>query len=271
MNAESAHIEALRALAASPAARGLADDAAVLDFGNDALVLTLDTVVEGVHFLPDDPPGDVAWKLVAVNVSDLAAKGADPVGCLYSHALGEDMWDTAFLAGLAEACAHFAIPLLGGDTVRMPRNAPRSFSLTALGRGPKGRPAPARGDAQPGDRLWVSGTIGDAGLGLAILTGARTAATGCAQVLARRYRRPEPSPANMAASPNFRWPSRSRPRSRQRIITSSRSLSGLKADSLGRRVGSSSSSRKKAQSQTVRCSTFQSQNQSEGDVFLFYG
>lgn len=195
MNAESAHIEALRALAASPAARGLADDAAVLDFGGDALVLTLDTVVEGVHFLPDDPPGDVAWKLVAVNVSDLAAKGADPVGCLYSHALGEDLWDTAFLAGLAEACAHFAIPLLGGDTVRMPRNAPRSFSLTALGRGPKGRPAPARGDAQPGDRLWVSGTIGDAGLGLAILTGARTAATGCAQVLARRYRRPEPSPA----------------------------------------------------------------------------
>src|SRR3546814_11910495 len=82
-------------------------DAAVIDIGGEKLVLTLDTLVESVHFLPDDPPGTVAWKLVAVNASDISAKGAEPLGCLYSHALGDDAWDRAFLDGLAEACARF--------------------------------------------------------------------------------------------------------------------------------------------------------------------
>ena len=191
MTSEFALIEALRGIACSPAARGLADDAAVLEIGGAALVLTLDTLVEGVHYLPDDPADAVAWKLVAVNASDLSAKGAEPLGCLYSHALGDDAWDRSFLSGLGKACGHFRLPLLGGDTVRMGPGTPRSFSLTAIGQGPKGSRVPSRGGARPGDRLWVSGTIGDAGLGLAVL-GGRAAEPGIAAWLVERYRRPNP-------------------------------------------------------------------------------
>lgn len=166
----------------------------MLQIGGEALVLTMDTVVEGIHYLPDDPPGDVAWKLVAVNVSDLSAKGAVPVGCLYSHALGDKAWDTAFLSGLDDACRHFAIPLLGGDTVRMPQDAPRSFSLTALGTGAKGLPVPSRTAAQPGDQVWVSGTIGDAGLGLKAALGELKGEQSAIAALLARYRRPTPQP-----------------------------------------------------------------------------
>lgn len=197
MTTEFAFIEALRAIATDPAARGLNDDAAVIEIGGEALVLTMDTMVEAVHFLLDDPPADVAWKLVAVNVSDLSAKGAEPIGCLYSHSLGDDAWDREFLAGLKQAGDHFRIPLLGGDTVRMPRGAPRSFSLTALGRGPKDCAVPSRSGARAGDVLWLSGTIGDAGLGLSILTG-RLAPhdpdAASADWLVDRYRRPSPAP-----------------------------------------------------------------------------
>ncbi|KHK91461.1 thiamine-phosphate kinase [Novosphingobium malaysiense] len=199
MTTELAFIAALRALAGTPEARGLMDDAAVLEIGGEKLVLTLDTMVESVHFLPDDPPEDIAWKLVAVNASDVSAKGAEPLGCLYSHALGEESWDESFVAGLAAACAHFRMPLLGGDTVRMPEGAPRSFSLTALGRAHG--PVPSRGGAQPGDRVWVSGTIGDSGLGLAALTG-RGADGEAAEWLAARYRRPSPdTPLGPALAP----------------------------------------------------------------------
>ncbi len=202
MAGELAFIHALRAIATDPAARALADDAAVLAIGGETLVLTLDTVVEGVHYLAADPPADVAWKLVAVNVSDLSAKGAAPLGCLYSHALGEDAWDRAFLQGLDEACRHFAIPLLGGDTVRMPQGAPRSFSLTALGTGPKGCPVPSRTAAKAGDRVWVSGTIGDAGLGLAVAQGALHGPGDHPAALLARYRRPMPEPRlGMALAP----------------------------------------------------------------------
>ncbi|MGF7152719.1 thiamine-monophosphate kinase [Novosphingobium gossypii] len=171
----------------------------MLQIGGEALVLTMDTVVEGIHYLPDDPPGDVAWKLVAVNVSDLSAKGAVPVGCLYSHALGDTAWDTAFLAGLDEACRRFAISLLGGDTVRMPRDAPRSFSLTALGTGTRGSPVPSRTAVQPGDRVWVSGTIGDAGLGLKAALGELHGDPSAVAALLARYRRPAPEPRLGAA------------------------------------------------------------------------
>ncbi len=192
MTTESAFIAALRGLAAHPAARGLADDAAVLDLGGERLVLTMDTLVESVHFLPDDPPQDIAWKLVAVNASDLSAKGAQPLGCLYSHALSEEAWDTAFLEGLGQACDQFRLPLLGGDTVRMPQGAPRSFSLTALGLGPADTSVPSRTMAQIGDTVWVSGTIGDSGLGLELLTGQRAASGPHADWLKARYRRPNP-------------------------------------------------------------------------------
>jgi thiamine-monophosphate kinase len=192
MAGEFAFIDALRAIATSPGARSLADEAAVLSIGGETLVLTLDTVVEGVHYLQGDPPGDVAWKLVAVNVSDLSAKGAAPLGCLYSHALGADDWDQAFLAGLDAACRHFAIPLLGGDTVRMPQGSARSFSLTALGTGPKDCAVPCRNAARVGDRVWVSGTTGDAGLGLAAASGTLEGPAAHVATLAARYRRPMP-------------------------------------------------------------------------------
>src|ERR1044072_6292425 len=120
LSAEAAFIDSMRALATDPAARSLDDDAAVLEVGGETLVLTHDLIAEGVHYLPGDPPGDVAWKLVAVNLSDLAAKGALPLGVLLGFTLGDEAWDRAFAAGLAGALAAFSIPLLGGDTVAAP-------------------------------------------------------------------------------------------------------------------------------------------------------
>lgn len=170
-------IEALRALAAAPAARGLLDDVAVLG----DLVLTHDMIVEGVHFLPEDPPEDVAWKLVAVNLSDLAAKGAEPAGCLLGYTLGTDEWNAHFIAGLRKVLETYAVPLLGGDTVRA--NGPRSFGLTAIGRSAH---APPRAGAQAGDALYVTGTIGRAGLGLRLLREGRSGPE------IEAYRRPRP-------------------------------------------------------------------------------
>src|SRR5436190_1722806 len=129
--------------------------------GDGALVLTHDMIVEGVHYLPDDPPADVAWKLVAVNLSDLAAKGARPIGVLLGFTLGDEEWDRAFAVGLGAALAAFGIPLLGGDSVSAPS---RVLGLTALGQA--AGPVPSRAGAAAGDALWVSGTIGDAGAGL---------------------------------------------------------------------------------------------------------
>src|SRR4051812_33985579 len=121
-------------MATHPGARGLLDDAAVLEAGEIRLVLTHDVLVEGVHFLPTDPPQDVAWKLVAVNLSDLAAKGARPVGVLLGFPLGDAAWDRAFVDGFGAALSAFGVALLGGDTV----TGPRVLGLTAVGeaRGP---------------------------------------------------------------------------------------------------------------------------------------
>lgn len=188
MTTEPAFLAALRALATHPAARGLLDDAAVLPSPAGDLVLTHDMIVEGVHFLSTDPPGDVAWKLVAVNLSDLAAKGAEPVGLLMGYGLGgDDAWDADFVAGLSAALAAFGVPLLGGDTVAMPGGAPRVLGMTALGTVAPGG-APARSGARAGDALWVTGSIGDAGLGLVMARGLRE---GPARLLAA-YRRPMP-------------------------------------------------------------------------------
>jgi thiamine-monophosphate kinase len=183
---ESDFIDMLRPLATAAAARGFSDDAAVLEVRGGTLVLTHDMIVEGVHFLPDDPPADVAWKLVAVNLSDLAAKGARPVAALLGYTLGEPAWDEAFVAGLTEAVEAFDLTLLGGDTVSAPAGAARAFGLTAIGSAVP--PVPARSGALPGHLLWVSGTIGDAGAGLRILRGEIEGD----EALVRRYRRPQP-------------------------------------------------------------------------------
>jgi thiamine-monophosphate kinase len=170
MSRESDFHRHLRALAHDPAARGLIDDAALLSPNGQRLVLTADTLVEGVHYRPDDPPATVGWKLAAVNLSDLAGKGAAPRGCLLAYALGDDpAWDAAFLEGLATALDRFAMPLLGGDTVALPAGSPRVLSLTAIGTVPDGQAVPSRAGARPGHRLWLSGPVGDAGAGLDLL------------------------------------------------------------------------------------------------------
>ena len=136
----------------------------MLEFGGEALVLTHDAMAEGVHFLATQDMADVAWKLVATNLSDLAAKGAEPLGVLLGYTLGAN--DTRFVEGLREALAHYHTPLLGGDTIAAA--GPRSFGLTAIGRA-RHRPVPARSGAKPGDGLWMTGTLGGAMLGLEAL------------------------------------------------------------------------------------------------------
>ncbi|VWX58856.1 thiamine-phosphate kinase [Sphingorhabdus sp. 109] len=165
-------IDRLKAITTHPAARGLADDVAMMPFGRHKLVMTHDMMVEGMHFLRDADPADVAWKLVAVNLSDLAAKGAKPLGLLlgYGRTAG-DAWDAAFVEGLKQAIDRFSVPLLGGDTVAMGDNAPRTFGLTAIGEA-KGHIVPSRSNARPGHAVYVTGTIGDAWAGLQIASGA---------------------------------------------------------------------------------------------------
>jgi len=176
-------IDRLRQIATSPAARGLLDDVAVLD----GLVVTHDSVAEGVHFLPNDPPASVGWKLVAVNLSDLAAKGAMPAGALLSLTLsGDGSWESEFLTGVEHACESYALPLIGGDTIALPEGTPRVLGMTAIGRA--GSNVPDRAGGESGDVLWLVGTIGDAAAGLALLQ-ADTKADG---VLVDIYRRPVP-------------------------------------------------------------------------------
>lgn len=176
-------IERLRRIATDPGARGLLDDVAVLE----NFVVTHDTIAEGVHFLPSDPPASVGWKLVAVNLSDLAAKGATPAGALLSLTIsGESGWEDAFLGGVEAACESYGLPLLGGDTIALPSGAPRVLGLTAIGRA--GTHVPDRAGAEAGDTLWLVGTIGDAATGLALLR-ANPKADG---PLVDVYRRPIP-------------------------------------------------------------------------------
>ncbi|MGC8476454.1 MAG: thiamine-phosphate kinase [Acetobacteraceae bacterium] len=175
---------------AGPAGLGLTDDAALLDPPpGRALVLTVDTMVAGVHFLPDDPPDLVARKLLRVNLSDLAAKGATPLGYLLALSVPRatpEAWFAAFAAGLAQDQAAFAIPLLGGDTTSTP--GPVSLSLTALGHVAAGGMV-RRAGARAGDLVFVTGCIGGATLGLRVARGERADPTG--RLLAR-YRLPTP-------------------------------------------------------------------------------
>ncbi|MBA2466504.1 MAG: thiamine-phosphate kinase [Sphingomonas sp.] len=180
---EAQAIERLRKFATDPAARGLADDVALFD----GLVITHDSIAEGVHFLPDDPAASVGWKLVTVNLSDLAAKGAEPAAALLSLAINQDGdWVDAFIGGVEAACTSYGLPLIGGDTIALPALAPRVFGLTAIGRaGPK---TPSRGGGKSGDRLWVVGTFGDSAAGLALLKDDPKASG----LLVESYRRPVP-------------------------------------------------------------------------------
>lgn len=187
MSAEADFIAHLRRFATDPAARGLIDDAAVLPVAAGDLVLTHDMIVEGVHFLADSDPVFLAWKLIAVNVSDLAAKGARPIGALLGFSLGDDQWDRRFAQGLEAALGAFSLDLLGGDTVRLPPGAPRILGLTAIGQAPACG-APSRSGAQAGDRLWVTGTIGDAGAGLQLCR----ADAAEPRALTEAYLRPKP-------------------------------------------------------------------------------
>lgn len=177
---ETEFIAALRDLPLHSAARALGDDTATLG----GMVVTTDTLVEGVHFLGHDPAADVAWKLVATNLSDLAGKGSMPIGVLLNYPLSDTAWDREFLEGLSDVLRTHDCPLVGGDTVSLPAGAPRVLTVTAFG---ELSPAPPRSGALPGDQLWITGTIGDAGAGLAIAQGT----DGPAALLAR-YRRPTP-------------------------------------------------------------------------------
>ncbi|WP_257165659.1 thiamine-phosphate kinase [Bradyrhizobium sp. SRS-191] len=183
-------------LATDPGAFGLVDDAATIQAGADDLVVNTDAIVEGVHYLPDDPPDTIARKALRVNLSDLAAKGAIPAGFLLTLALRQkdEDWLAAFARGLGEDATSFGCSLLGGDTVSTP--GPVMISVTAWGRVPRGRMVHRFG-ARPGDRVMVTGAIGDAALGLSILTSKAEADLLADDAAARdmligRYRVPQP-------------------------------------------------------------------------------
>jgi thiamine-monophosphate kinase len=187
-----------RPLATDPGAFGLDDDAAAIKPSGDDIVVTTDAIVEGVHFLPDDPPDTIARKALRVNLSDLAAKGAVPAGFVLTLALrdADDAWLKPFAAALGEDARQFGCPLLGGDTVSTP--GPLMISVTAFGRVPAGKMV-HRSGARPGDRVIVTGTIGDAALGLAVLRGGKVHAAlsdaAARDVLIDRYRVPQPRTA----------------------------------------------------------------------------
>jgi thiamine-monophosphate kinase len=179
---------------AGPGALGLKDDVALIDGpAGTQYVLTTDAIVEGIHFFPDDPPKQVAQKLLRVNLSDLAAKGAEPVGYLLTTALPAshgDAWLAKFSKGLAEDQKRFGIVLLGGDSVRT--KGPATLSAAAIGRVRTGK-ALLRGGARAGDMLYMSGTLGDAALGLAVLKGGLKKLSARHRThLVSRYRLPQP-------------------------------------------------------------------------------
>jgi thiamine-monophosphate kinase len=184
-------------IAPHPGALALTDDAAAFTppSGHD-LVITVDAIVGGVHFFPHDPAGAVARKALRVNLSDLAAKGARPGGFLLSLALPKsigDPWLRAFARGLGSDAGQYGCPLLGGDTVRTP--GPMTISVAAFGTLPAGTMVPRSG-ARVGDHVLVTGTIGDAALGLKLRQGGKTKRWKLSSQgrnhLTRRYLMPEP-------------------------------------------------------------------------------
>ncbi len=192
-------IASLFAPIAGPGGLGLRDDAALLTppAGRD-LVVTKDALVASVHFFPEDPPDLIARKALRVNLSDLAAKGADPLGFLLAIALPDGTpaeWLREFARGLGEDAAYYGCQLLGGDTVRTP--GPLMVSITALGSVPTGRMTQRTG-ARPGDLIYVSGSIGDSAIGLAARLSpdwAQSLSADDREFLASRYLLPQPRTA----------------------------------------------------------------------------
>jgi thiamine-monophosphate kinase len=191
-----------RPLAKHPGAFGLGDDAAVVtpQPGCD-LVMTTDGVIAGVHFFPDDPPETIGRKALRMNLSDLAAKGATPIGFLLSVALPpavEEAWIAAFAAGIGEDADRYGCALLGGDTDRTP--GPASVSIAAIGEVPHGTMV-RRSTAKVGDSVVVTGTIGDAALGVGLRRDQQNLGerlhlpAAMAAHLRRRYLLPEPRTA----------------------------------------------------------------------------
>lgn len=180
-----------------PGAFGLKDDAALIETepGVD-LVVSNDPIIAGVHFFSADDAADIAWKALAVNASDLAAKGAEPFAYTMALAFPEPplkSWMSAFSAGLAEAQAAFGCHLIGGDTDRTP--GPLSISITALGRVPRAQMVRRQG-ARASDYVFVSGTLGDASLGLELRRAGETLSADMSAIhrqhLIGRYLRPQP-------------------------------------------------------------------------------
>jgi thiamine-monophosphate kinase len=183
-------------IATDPGAFSLVDDVAILKARGEDVVVTTDAIVEGVHNLADDPPDTVARKALRVNLSDLAAKGAAPAGFVLTLALREadHDWLAAFARALGEDARAFDCPLLGGDTVSTP--GPVTISITAFGRVPENKMV-RRSGAKPGDRVVVTGTIGDAALGLDVLKNGPIAKALAGdpngrEMLIARYRIPQP-------------------------------------------------------------------------------
>ncbi len=191
---EFARIARYFAPLALPGGLKLRDDVALIDGRRgEQYVLKADAIVEGIHFFADDPPQDIARKLLRVNLSDLAAKGATPVGYLLTMALPKsrgDRWLAAFARGLAADQRKYRIGLFGGDSDAI--RGPAVLSLAAIGRIAKGRTV-LRSGARAGDIVYVSGTLGDAALGLAVAKGQLgPVAAAARRYLVRRYRLPEP-------------------------------------------------------------------------------
>jgi thiamine-monophosphate kinase len=183
--------------AGAPGAFDLKDDAALIEMeaGFD-LVVSTDPVIAGVHFFADDEPQNIAWKALAVNVSDLAAKGAEPIAYTMALAFPEAPrrdWMAAFSAGLREAQTAFGCTLIGGDTDRT--SGPLSIGVTAFGKVPRGLMV-RRGSALIGDRVFVTGTIGDSALGLQLRKSPEAFGASLSQsdseFLVSRYLRPQP-------------------------------------------------------------------------------
>ena len=183
----------LAPIARAPAARGLRDDVAVWPApGARDIVLTKDMVAEGVHFLAQDPPEAIAAKLLRVNLSDLASKGATPEGVLLGFGLTprqDEAWLTAFVRGLGADLERYGVQLWGGDTIQAGERM--VLSLTAIGSAPAGQ-ALSREHARAGDDLYVTGTIGDGWLGLQVLTHKLDLPSEHRDFATQRYRWPQP-------------------------------------------------------------------------------